>query len=257
MSIDLSIVESVANIIINNPSKKNALNLEMRRSFLEAINICRASSDIRAVLIRGEGGAFCSGADVSRMGSQDLLTVRQRLQEVDNALILALNSIEKPVIAAVQGPAVGMGWSIALACDSIVAAKSSSFCQIFLKVGLAPDTGSAWLLARRAGWSKAKELALSCDFVGAEEASELGLVDEVCEDCDVLDRALELAKKMAEGPTFAIGLTKTLFNAAFSPSLSEFLEIETMVVSQLTQTADHLEGIQAFKEKRLPQFRGR
>jgi 2-(1,2-epoxy-1,2-dihydrophenyl)acetyl-CoA isomerase len=157
----------------------------------------------------------------------------------------------------VRGPAVGIGWSVALACDLVVAAKSARFSQIFQRIGLAPDGGAIWFLTRRIGMAKAKELVFSARFVEAEEALALGLVNFVVEDDELEAKAAALAADLAAGPTFALGLAKKLFDAAVSPSLDQYLEIESLVQPQLHHTQDNAEGMAAFREKRPPKFVGR
>ena len=151
-----------------------------------------------------------------------------------------------------RGPAVGIGWSIALACDLVVASKTARFSQIFRRIGLAPDGGAIWFLTRRIGMPKAKELVFS-----ARLALALGLVNHVVEDDQLMSKTEELAAELAEAPTFALGLAKKLFHAAVGPSLEDYLEIESMVQPQLHMTADNAEGVAAFREKRKPKFTGR
>jgi 2-(1,2-epoxy-1,2-dihydrophenyl)acetyl-CoA isomerase len=168
-----------------------------------------------------------------------------------------MHGIEKPLIAAVPGVAVGIGWSIALACDIIVAAEDSRFGAIFRRIGLAPDGGMAWFLARRAGVPRAKEIAFSARMLGAEEALRLGLVEHLVPTGKLLIKARELAADLASGPTFAFGMAKKLFDKAIAPSLEDFLELELLVQPSLRASADHGEGVAAFKQKRQPAFTGR
>jgi 2-(1,2-epoxy-1,2-dihydrophenyl)acetyl-CoA isomerase len=259
MPVDLSIEGAVATIVLNRPEKLNALDVEMRQSLCEHFTRLRYDDAVRVVVITGAGRGFCSGADVGRMAGQDhdLRGGRQRLQQGGHTFIRALHAIEKPTIAAVRGPAVGIGWSIALACDLVLASKTARFSQIFRRIGLAPDGGAIWFLTRRLGMSKAKELVFSARFVEAEEALALGLVNHVVEDDQLTARTDALAADLAEAPTFALGLAKKLFHAAVGPSLEEYLEIESLVQPQLHLTSDNAEGVTAFREKRAPKFTGR
>jgi 2-(1,2-epoxy-1,2-dihydrophenyl)acetyl-CoA isomerase len=259
MSVDLTVDGAVATIVLNRPEKLNALTIEMRDRLSEMLVRLRFDDAVGAIVVTGAGRAFCSGADVDRMAgpAQDLRTGRQRLQHGAHGFIRALHAIEKPVIAAVRGPAVGIGWSLALACDLVVAARSARFSQIFRRIGLAPDGGAIWFLTRRIGMAKAKELVFSARFVEAEEALALGLANHLVEDDELAAKAAALAADLAAAPTFALGLAKKLFHAAVGPSLDDYLEIESLVQPQLHHTRDNAEGIAAFREKRPPKFVGR
>src|SRR6516165_3975430 len=170
MSVDLTVDGAVATIVLNRPEKLNALTVEMRDRLSEMLVRLRFDDAVSAIVVTGAGRAFCSGADVDRMAgpAQDLRTGRQRLRHGAHGFIRALHAIEKPVIAAVRGPAVGIGWSLVLACDLVVASKTARFSQIFRRIGLAPDGGAIWFLTRRLGMAKAKELVFSARFVEAE-----------------------------------------------------------------------------------------
>jgi 2-(1,2-epoxy-1,2-dihydrophenyl)acetyl-CoA isomerase len=257
MTVELSKDGAIATVTLNRPERKNALTWEMRQQLTRYFTELRFDDDIRAIIVTGAGGAFCSGADVGNMGGRDLRKARQMLQSGSHAYIRVLHNIEKPVIAAVEGVAVGIGMSIAMACDMMVVGRSARFAQVFQRIGLAPDGGGIWLLVRRIGTLRAKELVYGGRFVGAEEAVSLGIANHVTEDGGALAKARELAEQFAAGPTFALGLSKKLFNLADGPSLEDYLEMEAMVQPQLNNTADHKEGVAAFKEKRKPNFTGR
>ncbi len=243
MSVDLTIDGAVAKVVLNRPEKLNALSVEMRESLCDYFARLRFNDAVRVVIVTGAGRGFCSGADVDRMAGQphDLRADRERMQRGGHTFIRALHAIEKPVIAAVRGPAVGIGWSIALACDLVVASKTARFSQIFRRIGLAPDGGAIWFLTRRIGMAKAKELVFSARFVEAEEALTLGLVNHVVEDDELMAKTEALAADLAEAPTFALGLAKKLFHAAAGPSLESYLEIESLVQPQLHMTVDNAE----------------
>jgi len=259
MPVDLTIDGAVATVVLNRPEKLNALTAEMRESLCDIFERLRWDDAVRAIVVTGAGRGFCSGADVERMAGQthDLRAGRERMQRGGHTFIRRLHAIEKPVVAAVRGPAVGIGWSIALACDIVVAAKSARFSQIFRRIGLAPDGGAIWFLTRRIGMAKAKELVFSARFVEAEEALALGLVNYVVEEDELPAKSAALAADFAAAPTFALGLAKKLFHAAVEPSLDSYLEIESLVQPQLHLTADNAEGVAAFREKRPPRFVGR
>ncbi len=257
MSVELSIEGAIATITLNRPEKKNALTVEMREGLISHFQRVRFDDDVRVVVLTGAGDAFCSGADVDRMGDADIRAARQRLQRLSHTYMRILHSIEKPVIAAVRGHAVGIGWSLALGCDIVMASETAVFSQIFRRIALGPDGGAIWYLTRRLGMNLAKELVFTARMVGAEEALKLGLVNHVVADGDLMERTMEMARDMAEGPTFMLGLAKKLFHMAPSMSLEDYLEMEAMVQPQLGRSADHQEGKAAFKEKRKPRFIGR
>jgi len=164
-----------------------------------------------------------------------------------------LHALEKPVIAAVRGHAVGIGMSLALGCDIMLASDTAKFGQTFRRIGLAPDGGGIWYLARRLPLNIAKELVFTGRVIDAAEAKSLGLVNHVYPDAELMDRA----RAMAEGPTFALGLSKKLFHVATAPSMEDYLEYEAFVQPSLQQSEDHREGVAAFREKRKPKFIGR
>jgi len=257
MSVDLTIEGAIAKVTLNRPEKLNALTLEMRHQLREHFAALRFNDDVRAIIVTGEGRAFCTGADVGRMQRSGLRAERERMQGGSHQFLRTLHAIEKPVIAAVRGPTVGIGWSIALACDLIVASETARFSQIFRRIGLAPDGGAIWFLTRRIGLARAKELVFTARFVEAAEALSLGLVNEVVPDDQLMVRAEALAADLASGPTFAFGLAKKLFHMASAPSYEDFLDMEAFVQPQLDQTEDHREGVAAFREKRKPTFVGR
>lgn len=255
MSIDIQRRGAVAVVTIDNPAKKNALTPDMRKSLLAAFLGFVDEDEVRAVVLTGAGDAFCSGADVGAMGSRDLAGARVRMKTL-HAMVRAVHGLDKPVIAAVRGAAVGAGWSLALACDLVIASETAKFAQVFKRIGLAPDGGAIWFLARQIGFSRAKELVYSARTLLALEALALGLVHRVVADDRLLQEALDLAHDYADGPTLALGMAKQMFAACVLPSLDQFLEMEILVGPQLTQTRDHAEGSAAFKEKRKPAFTG-
>ncbi len=257
MTVTLSIEGPVATITLDRPERMSALTMEMRAGLAAHLERVRDDAAIRAAILTGGGAHFCAGADVGRMGEDSSIRAgRARLQRGSHTVVKLLHTIEKPILAAVAGVAVGVGWSYALACDMIVAAEDARFGATFRRLGLAPDGGAAWFLARRIGIPRAKELAFAGRIVPAEEASRLGLVEYVVPRAALMEKARALAAEFAAGPTFALGLTKRMFDRAVGPSLEDFLELESMVQPQLHHSADHTEGVAAFKEKRPPRFVG-
>ena len=256
MTVELRVEGAVAKVVLNRPEKLNSLTWEMRQKLREYFHRVRFDDAIRAVLVTGEGRAFCTGADVGGMERRDLRGEREKLAQGSHSYMRILHAIEKPVIAAVRGPTVGIGMSIAMCCDLVIASETTRFAQIFRRIGLAPDGGAIWFLNHRLGMAKAKELVFTGRFVEAAEALQLGLVNEVVPDDQLMDRAEALARDLAEGPTFAMGLAKKMFHMA-NGSYEDFLDLENFVQPQLGQTADHREGVAAFKERRPAAFKGR
>jgi len=257
MSVDLIIEGPIAKVVLNRPEKLNALTWDMRMQLCDYFQQLRYDDNIRAVIVTGDGPSFCAGADIDRMGDSDIRAARLRLQRGSHTYIRHLHAMEKPVIAAVRGNAVGVGWSIALACDIVVASEDARFSQIFRRIALGPDGGAIWFLNHRLGMNRAKELVFSARFVPAEEALSLGLVNFVVPNDQLMAKAQELAADYASGPTFAFGMAKKLFHMATSPTLEDYLDMENMVQPQLNHSADHQEGKKAFREKRKPNFIGR
>ncbi|MGE0586790.1 MAG: enoyl-CoA hydratase/isomerase family protein [Flavobacteriaceae bacterium] len=255
MSIDLDIDEGVAVVTINRPGAKNAINLEMREQLWTAFESLAENEEVRAVILTGAGDDFCAGMDVKEMGGGDVawsLTKIRRLHRISRAI----GSLKKPVIAAVNGVCVGVGWSYALACDLVIASPTAKFAQIFNNIGLTPDGGAVWLLSRQVGLMRAKEIVYSGRKIGADEALALGLVLEKVESMAVLERARDMACRFAAAPTLALGMAKRQFELAQAMSFDQFLEAETAMQPLMSRTDDHHEGVAAFKEKRPPRFSG-
>lgn len=257
MSIDYSLDGDIATVAFNRPERKNAMNDEMRRGFADIFDQISMDDAIRAVILTGRGGAFCAGADVGGMGGKDVGTGRKKLRWGGHRAIRSVYKLDKPVIAAVEGPAAGIGWSYALACDFIVAAEDARFVCAQHRVGLAADGAAIWFLTRRVGMGQAKRLVYAAPTLSGAEAFRIGLVDELVKPGAAVARAEELARELAAGPTFAVAMSKNLFAASASSSFEDFLELELMAQPQVQQTLDHAEAVAAFKDKRKPRFTGR
>lgn len=245
----------VAEVRLNRPDKLNALTEDMYSGIREIFRDLHEASDVRAIILSGAGRGFCAGSDITAMGKNGGVAARARLQR-RHATIQAVSYVEKPVIAAVQGPIAGIGFALAMACDFVVASQSAYFQQSFRNVGLVPDGGSIFFLAERLGTSRAKDLVMTCRRLGAAEAYDWGIVNRLVAEDELVDASLGLASELAAAPTYILGLTKKMFAATASPSLDTVLEIESYAAGVARTAFDHKEGIAAFKEKRAPKFTG-
>jgi enoyl-CoA hydratase/carnithine racemase len=244
----------VVTLTLNRPERKNAMNTAMFNELLTVFREIDVSSTDRVLVITGAGDAFCSGADLSDRGSDPRHSL-SRLHWVAD-IALALHRIPKPVIAKVNGVAVGAGMNLALACDLIVASDTARFSEIFARRGLSIDFGGSWLLPRLIGMHRAKELALFADIISAKEAAELGLVNRVLPPGELDAFVHDWANRLAAGPPIALALTKRLLTNSFNVTMDEALEAEGMAQSVNTATEDTAEAIRAFLEKREPKFKG-
>ncbi|MES2184562.1 MAG: enoyl-CoA hydratase-related protein [Pseudomonadota bacterium] len=247
----------MARIVINRPERKNALANTMRQELAEAFRQADADDEVRAVILTGTGDTFCAGADVTKMVPLDVKASRNKLQRTSHALIHALYHIEKPVIAAVRGSTVGIGLSMMLACDLVIASETSRFSCVFARRGLAPDSGAVFFLSRLIGLARARELVFTARFFSADEAARMDIVTRVVKDTDLESAAQELAHTLAEQPTYALAMAKKMFQFSLSPPLDHFLEYEALIQPQIHQTQDFREGIASFSEKRPARFVGR
>lgn len=245
----------VRTVTINRPERKNALDLPMRKTLSDIMNDAHAAPAIRAVVITGAGGTFCSGADVSGMQQQKDPELARARVETAQAIARSIASGPTPVVAAVEGIAFGAGLSIALACDHIVAASDARLSAAFVNVGLSGDAGVMYTLPQRVGPGRARTMMLLAQMVQAEEALRIGLVDQLTEPGTALERALAVAAKLAAGPPLAVEAVKKLFTDP-PASLEESLEAEIAVQAPLLGSNDFLEAITAFTEKRKPKFSG-
>jgi 2-(1,2-epoxy-1,2-dihydrophenyl)acetyl-CoA isomerase len=245
---------AVMTIALNRPDVLNALDAATHRELLAALHAARDPA-VRAVVLTGVGRGFCVGQDLQEFsaGAGD---VARSLRERFHPNVLAIRALEKPVIAAVNGPAAGAGMSLALACDVRIAAASASFVPAFVKIGLAPDTGGTWLARRLLGTARAFEWLTTGRKLGAEEARSLGLVSEVVPDAELAERAQEVAQLYAAMPTRAVWETKRLLDAAETSTFAEQLEHEATAQAELTRTHDFAEGVAAFLAKREAAFDG-
>ncbi len=246
----------IVTVTLNNPRRKNAIHSLMFRELREVFRSITERPQDRVVILTGAGDAFCSGADLS--GTADSAERLHALHHMRNIgeTVLALAQLQQPVIAKVNGDAVGAGMNLALGCDLIYASDRARFSQIFAKRGLSIDFGGSWLLPRFVGMHKAKELALLADVIDAQEADRIGLLNRVLAH-DELDAYVDdVAARLAAGPPIALGLTKRLLNEAKDISLAEAVEHEAMAQAVNGATSDMQNAIVAFREKRTATFEG-
>ncbi|HIM49838.1 MAG TPA: enoyl-CoA hydratase [Dehalococcoidia bacterium] len=262
--VDLSNQGAVGIITLNRPEARNALNPEMFQELGSAIQGCR-DPDMRAVIITGSGGSFCAGADVkdfvNQLENSGPEGLHQHLKHLADAfhrhVIIPIRQLDKPVIASIDGVAAGGGLSLALACDLRVASDSARFLMAYGNIGATADGGSTYLLPRLIGTARAMELYLSDQPIGAQQALDLGLLNQVFPTAELERSTLEFAARLAQGPTVAYGRVKALFDSSWDASLAGQLDAETEYISNITMTDDFQEGIKAFAEKRSPRFQGR
>ncbi len=255
----LSKKNHVGMITLNRPEKLNALGGRMRQELEEAINETGADSDVRVIVITGTGKGFCSGGDVSEYldgTTKALAKTAPNQRPVMARIVLALNTMEKPVIAAVNGLAVGGGANLALACDIRIASQKAQFGQVFTSRGLHPDWGGSYFLPRLAGYAKACELIFSADVISAREALEAGLVNKVVPHNKLMTATMELAQKIANNAPIPMAYAKRALQNFQKWDLAQALDYESYVVGITTKSKDAIEGFTAFMEKREPKFKG-
>jgi len=256
MSIKITRDDGIATILLDRADKLNALSGEMYHDLADAFAEMNTDDSVRTVLLTGAGRAFCAGGDVGSMGGYDVVSGRKR-SKGHQKMIINLHHLEKPVIAAVRGPAAGIGASMAMACDLIVASETAYLLMAFKNVGIPPDGGAIYFLTQHLGLARAKEIVYSARKLPAAEARDMGLISKVVPDDQLESTALALAREIAESATYALTLAKRMFQYMYTPTLEQLLEMEVLAISGARMTHDHVEGITAFKEKRKPQFKGR
>jgi 2-(1,2-epoxy-1,2-dihydrophenyl)acetyl-CoA isomerase len=245
----------VTTLTLNRPDSLNALDARLRKALLGAMKDAGRDPSVRAVVVAGAGRAFCAGADLR--GGAGEREFRRVLTTEYNPLVEAIRGLPKPVVASVNGVAAGAGMSLALAADLVVAAEDARFVPAFGRIGLVPDSGLTRTLVRALGRHRATELLLGERQLGAEDAHAAGLVAAVVPGERLAEVTRELARRLADGPTVAIALTKRLVNAAEDDDLATILRGEAALQHLAGRTEDHAEGVAAFTEKRDPAFRGR
>ena len=255
MNVRYELKGAVAIVTLDRPDKLNALTVEMREELGTCFEKAARDPGVRAVLLQASGKAFCASGDVNRMGNFTPASGRDLLK-LAHRMIRNLANIEKPVVAAVRGAVAGIGWSMALACDAIIASDTAKFSQVFRNVGLVPDGGAIYFLTQHLGLLHAKELVYSGRRVEAAEALALGLVNRVVPDAELDAVAWQQVDELARGPTFALGVAKKMFKLMYQPDLETLLDAEAWAQGLALLTDDHKEGVRAFFDKRKPEFKG-
>jgi 2-(1,2-epoxy-1,2-dihydrophenyl)acetyl-CoA isomerase len=254
-SILLEIRDAVAFITLNRPEKYNAFNREMALLMQEKLDEC-ASKEVRCVYITGSGKAFCSGQDLEEVVDPNGPRIDTIVAEHYNPIITRIRKLEKPVVAAVNGVAAGAGANIALACDIVMASQTASFIQAFSKIGLIPDSGGTFFLPRLIGWQKASALMMLGDKVSAEEAERIGMIYKVFPADAFEEETKKVAATLAGMPTKGLAYTKQLLDNSFESNFEDQLQDEEIFQQRAGRTRDYKEGVDAFLQKRKPNFTG-
>jgi len=255
-SIEFQIKNQIAIITFNRPKKFNSFNREMALSLQQRLNEINESKTVRCVYITGAGKAFSAGQDLAEVADPNGPGLNKILSEYYNPIIIQIRNLDMPVVAAVNGVAAGAGANIALCCDIVVAAESSSFIQAFSKIGLIPDSSGTFFLPRLIGFQKASALMMLGDKVSSTEAERMGMIYKIFAD-DIFEKeSLKIADTLASMPTKGLAFTKQALNNSLSNNLQQQLQIEDEIQQRAGSTSDFKEGVKAFLEKRLPLFKG-
>ncbi len=251
-----TIQQGVARISLNRPKAFNSFLVEMAKELQAALDDAAENADVRAIYLTGEGKAFCAGEDLNEAIDPNGPGMKGIVEQTYNPIITRLRTIEKPIVAAVNGVAAGAGANIALACDICVATESANFIQAFSKIGLIPDSAGTFFLPRLIGMQKATALMMLGEKVSARDAEGMGMIYKCFADDVFAAESLKIAETLAQMPTKGLGYTKKLLNLSFSQSLEQQLLAERDYQVLAGETADYKEGVQAFLDKRKPVFTG-
>jgi 2-(1,2-epoxy-1,2-dihydrophenyl)acetyl-CoA isomerase len=259
-SILVSLDGGVLTVTLNRPDKLNAFNPEMHQRLKAALERARDEPAVRSVLLTGAGRGFCAGQDLAERNvaaGAAPIDLSVTIGSYYNPLVRRMRELPKPIVCAVNGVAAGAGANIALACDLVLAARSSSFVQAFSRIGLLPDSGGTFFLPRLAGTARAMGLALLAEKLSAEDAERWGLIWKALDDAQLMQEASSIARALAEGPTKAYGLIKKAMHASASNTLDAQLDLERDLQREAGSSEDYREGVSAFMQKRKPVFKGK
>ncbi len=251
------IKDNTAWITLNRPDVLNAFNDQLTTDLQNALKSAEKDDTVRCLVITGAGRGFCSGQDLKSHSGEERRSLKESLVRRYNPIIKRMRNMDKPIVGMINGVAAGAGCSLALACDMRIMAESAGLIEVFIRIGLVPDSGSHWFLARYAGLAKAFELAALGDKIEAQHALDLGLINKVVPDDALKQETETLANRLAASPTKAIGLIKRALNKAVYSDLETILEYESYIQEIASLTEDHQEGVKAFIEKRKPDFKGK
>ena len=254
--LSVDVADGVATLTLNRPQARNALNMELKRALADVLQALPTDPSVRSVLVTGAGPAFCAGGDARELdASRTALVSRDRMDWLLQQVFLPLARLPLPTVAAVNGPAYGAGFSLALACDVLVASEAAKFSLAFSRMGLVPDCGALWFLPRVLGPGRAKELLFTSRPVGADEALALGIAQRIAPADRLADEAGELARELAAGPRDALRMTKRLLEQCATSTLDEAAQLESYAQGVAMASAEHAEALAAFRDKRSPDFR--
>jgi 2-(1,2-epoxy-1,2-dihydrophenyl)acetyl-CoA isomerase len=249
----------IAEIYLNRSDSLNAIDRDMGEQLWNALEDCERDNDVKVVVVKGIGRAFCAGGDIKGMKDSLNSNPNRFLKELTRPVhgaIVAIRNLSKPVIAQVNGPAYGAGFGLVLACDLVIASDKAIFCQAFANIGATPDSSSTFFLPRLVGLQKASEIFFFAKMIGAEEGYQLGFVNRVVPEGKIDEITQELAMKLAKGPSMVYSKIKRLINSGILQTIETQLEDERQLVSESGTTEDFKEGVRAFFEKRQPEFKG-
>tara|TARA_R110001592_G_scaffold60311_2_gene183302 strand:+ start:4753 stop:5529 length:777 start_codon:yes stop_codon:yes gene_type:complete len=255
-NIKFEIESGVGIITLNRPDKFNSFVRQMAFDLQKALDDCESNKEVRAIYLTGVGKAFCAGQDLAEAIDPNQTDLPKIVEEHYNPIIERLRNIEKPIVCGVNGVAAGAGANIALACDITLAGESVAFIQAFSKIGLIPDSGGTYYLPRLIGMQKSAALMFLGDKVMAADAEKMGMIYKVVADKSLQEEAMAIANKLAKMPTKGIGLTKRLLNESYNNTLTEQLALENELQNIAGKSYDYNEGVNAFLEKRKPNFKG-